>query len=403
MPGEAPDLPALAAVFGRTLRRAGVPVTPERSARFVRALTLAPPRGRGEIYWSARLVFVSARDQIAAFDRVFAAVFDGIADVVERRGEANAPPTPAGVEAGRRPARNPGRTIAAPASAPAPSGAASSDAGAGEKPREALLAAASSAERLRHRDFAELDEEELAALAEIMRRLALTPPQRRSRRARRAAHGERIDLRSTLRRSHRTGGDPIRLLRRRRRLRPRRLVVLCDVSGSMEPYTRAFLQFLHGAVGGADAEAFVFATRLTRLTGELSGNQPGLAIGRAAAAASDWSGGTRIAAALHRFDEDYGRRGMARGAVVAILSDGWERDDPARLGAEMAKLRRLAHRIIWVNPRKASPGFAPLTGGMAAALPFCDALLSGHSLAALEVLVELIGESRRRDGIRELV
>lgn len=182
---------------------------------------------------------------------------------------------------------------------------------------------------------------------------------------------------------------------RRRVLRRRRLVLLCDISGSMEPYSRAFLQFLHAAVGGTDAEAFVFATRLTRLTRALQGRQPELAIERATAVAHDWAGGTRIGETLRRFNDSYGRRGMARGAVVVIVSDGWERGDPALVAEQMERLHRLAHRVVWVNPHKASRDFAPLAGGMAAALPWCDAFVSGHNLSALSAVAEAISTSRR--------
>ena len=163
----------------------------------------------------------------------------------------------------------------------------------------------------------------------------------------------------------------------------------------MEPYARAFLQFLHACVGGVNAEAFVFATRLTRLTLALRGRQPDLAIERAAASAKDWSGGTRIGESLRRFNDEHGRRGMARGAVVVILSDGWERDDPELVAREMQRLHRLAHRIVWVNPRKAGLGYEPLAAGMAAALPSCDAFVSGHNLRALEAVTEAIAEGRR--------
>ena len=262
-----------------------------------------------------------------------------------------------------------------------------------------LVAAASAAERLADRDFADLDAEELLALRRLMRELALAPPPRRTRRARRDRRGERLDVRATLRASHRTGGDPARRIMRRRTREPRRLVVLCDVSASMEPYTRVFLQFLHAAVGGAGAEAFVFATRLTRLTRALRARQPDLALARAAAEAPDWSSGTRIGDALRRFNDLHGRRGMARGAVIVILSDGWERGDPAVVAEQMQRLRRLAHRIVWVNPRRASPRFQPLVGGMAAALPCCDAFVSGHSMRALAEVAAAISDDdtgRRR-------
>jgi uncharacterized protein with von Willebrand factor type A (vWA) domain len=199
-------------------------------------------------------------------------------------------------------------------------------------------------------------------------------------------------MRRTLRGSHRTGGDPIRLAHRRRRVARRRLVILCDISGSMEPYARAYLQFLTSAAGsGPNAEAFVFATRLTRLTRALRSRSPERAIQRAAAAAPDWSSGTRIGDALRAFNDRHGRRGMARGAVVVILSDGWERGDPLLVGREMERLARLAHRIVWVNPRVSADAFSVRSGGMVAALPHCDALVSGHSFEALDEVAEAIG------------
>jgi len=201
-------------------------------------------------------------------------------------------------------------------------------------------------------------------------------------------------MRSTLRRAGRTGGDPAELIRRRRRLRPRGLVLICDVSGSMETYARAYLQLLLSGVGGARAEAFVFATRLTRLTPSLRSVSPDVALARAARAAPDWSGGTRIGEAVRSFNDRYGRRGLARGAVVVILSDGWECGDTELLAREMARLHRLAHRVIWVNPRSAGPLFRPLTSGMVAALPHVDALRSGHSFEAMRELLAEIREDR---------
>jgi uncharacterized protein with von Willebrand factor type A (vWA) domain len=250
---------------------------------------------------------------------------------------------------------------------------------------------ASAQERLGARRFDELEPGELAQLYRLMSRLALATPLRVTRRRRRGHHGELVDLRGTLRASLRTGGDPIRLLRRRRRVVPRRLVLLCDISGSMEPYARAYLQFLTCAAdSGPNAEAFVFATRLTRLTRALSSRHPERAIQRAAATAPDWSSGTRIGDALKTFNDRHGRRGMARGAVVVILSDGWERGDPALVGREMARLARLAHRVVWVNPRVSASGFSVQAGGMVAALPHCDALVSGHSLDALGEVADAI-------------
>ena len=264
----------------------------------------------------------------------------------------------------------------------------------GEDPAEVEvpLPMASDEELLGRKSFDALEPHELAQLYRLMSRLELATPTRRTRRYEKGRHGEHVDLRRTLRASLRTGGDPIRLARRHRRVARRRLVMLCDISGSMEPYARAYLQFLTCAAGsGPNAEAFVFATRLTRLTRALASRNPERAIQRAAAAAPDWSSGTRIGDALREFNDRHGRRGMARGAVIVILSDGWERGDPMLVGREMERLARLAHKIVWVNPRVGADAFSVQSGGMVAALPFCDALVSGHNFQALAEVAEAIG------------
>ncbi|HMJ36204.1 MAG TPA: VWA domain-containing protein [Baekduia sp.] len=392
------DVPGLAAAFGRAVHGAGIPCSPERSVRFARALALTRPASRTQLYWTARTVFVSAHDQVESFDAVFASVFDAVVDPADHRGDQAAQPVPDVARGDQAPP--PG---APPAEAPSADGAPRSSAATASAPgdrdpdaaeREVLVPVASAEEQLARKDFGELDDGELIALRRLMADLSLATPLRRTRRARRARRGDHLDVRATLRASHRTGGDPVRQVRRRRRTRHRPLVVLCDISGSMEPYSRAFLTFLHGAVGGADAEAFVFATRLTRLTRALRGRHPDVAIGRAAAAAPDWSGGTRIGEALQRFNDRHGRRGMARGAVVVIVSDGWETGDPALVRREMERLHRLAHRIVWVNPRKAGRDFQPSAGGMAAALPSCDAFVGGHNLLALAEAIDEIGARR---------
>jgi uncharacterized protein with von Willebrand factor type A (vWA) domain len=387
------DLPRFAVALARRLHAVGVPVTPERSARLAEALSLTYPKRRSELYWIARVTLVSARDQLPAFDATFRALFEAARDPADARGDPSAPPAARAGRPARDPADAPSPSEAAPHGAPTLLQALASTDYAGGTPagREAILAVASSRERLSHRDLAALSAAEVAQVRELGQALALAPPLRRARRSRRHRRGSRADLRTTVRRSLRTGGDPVRLTRRRRRERPRRLVMICDVSGSMEPYARALVQLAQGAAGGARAEAFVFSTRLTRITRELREGQPEVAIRRAAQAASDWSGGTRIGVALGAFNDRFGRRGLARGAVVVILSDGWERDDPARLEIEMERLARLAHRIVWVNPRSAARGFAPLAGGMAAALPHCDAMVSGHDVAALGAVVDAIG------------
>ncbi|HTU30888.1 MAG TPA: VWA domain-containing protein [Solirubrobacteraceae bacterium] len=405
------DLPALAGAFGRRLHEAGVPVTAERSANFAAALSIVRPVARRRLYWTARAVFVSDPSQVRAFNRVFTSVFGtgdpGQAVVPPDAETAPAPPDHRETEERPPDASRPPRTTPHPphAGTSAPAG---SDRGRDEERDERTIEVpmlASDEEVLRDKRFDALDADELAALYALMARLRVATPLRRTRRARRDAHGERIDLRRTLRASLRTGGDPVRLARRRRRQLRRRMVLLCDISGSMEPYARTYLQFLTcAAAGGVSTgrsasrpEAFAFATRLTRLTRALQSRSPERAIQRAAAAAPDWASGTHIGDALKTFNDRYGRRGMARGAVVVILSDGWERGDPHLVAREMQRLARLAYRIVWVNPRTAARDFAPRTGGMAAALPHCDALVSGHTLAALHEVIDAIGADRARD------
>jgi uncharacterized protein with von Willebrand factor type A (vWA) domain len=375
------DLPPLVASFGRRLHDRGVPVTPGRSADFARALTLVRPIARHRLYWTARACFVTDPAQVPAFDEVFFTVFGSRLDQPEAEPDEA---RPLDSDASRRP-----RTGDAEER-----GRGGADQGGGEGEEETgsdlPLLLASDEEVLRRKRFDELEPHELAHLYRLMSSLRLAPPERRTRRYRRGRQGEHVDLRRTLRTSLRTGGDPIRLARRHRRVARRRLVVLCDISGSMEPYARAYLQFLTAAGTGARAEAFVFATRLTRVTRALAARNPERALRRAAEAAPDWSSGTRIGAALREFNDRHGRRGLARGAVVVILSDGWELGDPRLVEREMARLSRLAHRIVWVNPRVAADAFAVRSGGMVAALPYCDALVSGHSFAALDEVVTAI-------------
>jgi uncharacterized protein with von Willebrand factor type A (vWA) domain len=227
--------------------------------------------------------------------------------------------------------------------------------------------------------------------------LALLAPRVGRRRTRRygPARNGRVDLERTVRRMLRQGGEPTRLAHRARRRKPRRLVVLADVSGSMEPYADAVLRFAHAAVRSApfNTEVFTLGTRLTRITRELRARDPDAALRAAAAAIPDWSGGTRLGDAVKVFLDHWGQRGVARGAVVVLCSDGWERGDPTLLGAQAQRLARLAHAVIWVNPHKGKPGYEPITGGMVAALPHIDHLVAGHSLAALERLVQIITEA----------
>ena len=381
------DLASLAAALSRRLHDAGLPVTPGRSIGFTRALTIVRPVARRQLYWTTRAVFVSDQAHVPVFDAVFFSIFGAGPGAEQAAPDA---PTRAASPDERPRSEHAVSDEVGPSAFPSPAlGQAGED---DETGIELPFARASDEERLRRTSFDALQPHELAQLYELMSQLELATPERRTRRYEHRRRGERIDLRRTLRGGLRTAGDPVRLARRRRRISPRRLVLLCDISGSMEPYARAYLQFLTCAAGsGPNAEAFVFATRLTRITRALASRNPERAIQRAAAAAPDWSSGTRIGDALREFNDRHGRRGMARGAVVVILSDGWERGDPMLVGREMERLARLAHRIVWVNPRVGADDFAVRSGGMVAALPYCNALVSGYTFAALGEVIDAIG------------
>jgi len=393
-----PDPRVVCAAFGDLLHRAGIPVTPERSARFAAAVTLAEPVGLEQLYWLGRVTLTTDRGQFATYDRVFRQVFRGLVDLGELHSPASddqetpAPEAPGGDtaisvrERGEESSDGRHGTSATP-------GAVSDDS---DSDGAAALAAVSEVERLNDREFSTLTAEELSLLQRLVEQLPLVPPLRRGRRAKRHRSAGAIDIRATLRRSHRTAGDPVRLMHRKRATKPRRIILIADVSGSMEPYARIYLHLLRGAVRAIKAEAFVFATHLTRLTAQLSSMNTEHAYAKAAEAANDWSGGTRIGYSIKDFIDQFGRRGMARGAVVVIVSDGWESDRPEILGEAMMQLSRLAHHVIWVNPRKAAESFEPLTGGMAVALPFVDTFLSGHSLRALQEVMEAIAAAGDR-------
>lgn len=403
--GFVADIARVVAAFGAALRDAGLPAGPDRCERFARAITVLRPTSVTQLRACGLTSIVSAPDQIEVFDRVFAEVFGD-------RVDPTVPGGPAEVTAGKEKADGEA-AVTVPLEA-MPSGMQPSDLSADEQSgdddadddpaSDPWHALASATERLGERDFADLSADELRALDVLMRKLALATPLRRTRRYRSSASGNRADLRATLREARRTGGEPLRLARRAVRVRPRRLVVLCDISGSMEPYARAMLQLIYcastaGRSSGpgisltASTEVFTFATRLTRITDELASAPAGAVLDRAGKAAPDWSGGTRIGLALKHFNDRFGCRGMARGAVVLIISDGWETDEPAQLSAQMARLSRVAYRIVWANPRTKSPQYRPEVRGMAAAWPYCDAVVSAHSLNALDDLLAALARS----------
>jgi uncharacterized protein len=363
-------------LLAASMRAAGARVGVDELLAAHRALAAVDASDRDAAYFALRATLCSRRTDLEAFDAAFAELF-----ALPR---APRPEPPAALD---EVASLVLPRVAVPgAKAPQLSAA----------DIEVVPAAWSDVELLHEKDFAEYTDGERLAARAIMRRLASVGPQRASRRTRPARrrgappHAATPDLRRTIRASLRTGGDPFERHWREPGERPRPLVLVCDVSGSMEPYARMLLQYMQACVAARRrVEAFVFGTRLTRVTGELAGRDPDRALDRAAGAAEDWSGGTRIGEALATLNREYGRR-VGRGAIVVLLSDGWDRGDPQQLSAEMARLERCTHRLIWLNPLKASPEYEPLTRGMQAALPYVDHFLAGNSLASLEDLAILM-------------
>jgi uncharacterized protein len=367
-PGQAERI---AVGFARALRAAGVPVPPGRVLTFVAALAQVGLDRRQAVYWAGHATLVGRPEDRPVYDRIFDAFWLGEVQAAW----SVTPPTVTVIvddESGDDPDPD----------------------GDEDDPADVLEVRYSRTEILRQRDFAQLTPEEWAEAERLIAELRLTAELRRARRRRPARRrATQPDLRRTVRRALPTGGEPVRLAWRTRTLRPRRLVVLVDVSGSMDSYARALMRLAHAAMrarNGVQVEVFTLGTRLTRLTRELSQRDPDSALAAAAGSVPDWSGGTRLGECLREFNDRWGARGMARGAVTVVFSDGWDRGDPAELGAEMARLHRLAHRLVWVNPLKASPGFAPLARGMAAALPWVDDFVAGHSVAALQELAAVI-------------
>ena len=364
----------VAVAMARTLRGLGVANPPDATVAYASALGEVGVERRSSAYWAGRATLVRRPEDIAAYDRAFAAVFEGRV---------------AGPDAGPPPAVESVTLLVDTDDAPP----AEADDGADEGvdgPTYSLRW--SDREVLRRKDFAHCSVAELDEAHRLMADLRLVGAQRRSRRLRPTSHRRGpLDLRATTRRALHTGGEPLRTMHRRSGERPRRVILLCDVSGSMEAYARALVRFAHVAVvGRAQVEVFTLGTRCTRVTRELRSHDPDAALDAVAGAVDDWSGGTRLGEGLRTFNDTWGLRGLARGAVVVILSDGWDRGDPAVLGEQVCRLQRVAHRLVWVNPLKASPGFTPVARGMAAALPHVDELVEGHSLDSLERLAEVI-------------
>jgi uncharacterized protein with von Willebrand factor type A (vWA) domain len=365
--------------FGRVLREAGLEVGPGRMEDALRGLDAVDVTRQDDVYWTLRTTLVARREDLEPFDRAFDAWFL------------------------RRSLRTPARREVDPRALHKDAKRVRRDPRAG---REAAPAEGepdsighSAHEVLRHKDFAAMTPEELAAARGLIAEMVTDRPRRRSHRLRAHRRGHVLHMRALARDALATGGDPVRRRFRRRTQAPRKLVVLCDVSGSMEPYTRALLLYLHAMVrSGRGVEVFAFGTRLTRLTAELRTRDPEVALARAAERVVDWASGTRIGASLKRYNDVWGRRALTRGAVVLIASDGWERQDHELVGTEMARLHRAAYAVVWVNPVKGHPEYQPLAAGMRAALPSIDRFVPGHNLASLEALAGLLARIERRHG-----
>jgi uncharacterized protein with von Willebrand factor type A (vWA) domain len=373
--------------FGRALRATGAEVGPGRLRDALLALDAVGLGSRDSVYWALRCTLISRAEQIPAFDAAFASFWGEEArpGAVHETLIDQPPPGGAPVEEALPDAELRERLVES----------LTLDAGDGddEDDEEAseMGQAWSASERLRALDFSAYTATEMRAAKRLIDRVALAGPRRRSRRLEPAHDGRQLDKRLTLRSAMRTEGYPLERAWRRRRLVRRRLVFLVDVSGSMEAYARATIMFLHAAIGpGRKVEAFTFGTRLTRVTAELAHSDPDVALRAAAGAVPDWAGGTRIGDNLAAFNERFGRRGLTRGAVVVIVSDGWERGDTALLGAEMERIARSAHTVVWVNPLAGEPGYEPLVQGMVAALPHVDVFMPGHNLASFEELASVL-------------
>ena len=372
----APGVPFIRvlAEFTAELRAAGLTAGTGDLLAYSQAMSTLDPADLLDLYWAGRATLVNRRDSIATYDAVFRRFFLGapgpLGDLLTLQARL-------GPEAQS--------VLEVPATEP--------PAGTEDGTEEATLGLmASDAEALRHKSFAACTPGELAAVRRIMRRIRLAAPRRRTRRTAEAPAGHSPDLRRMVRDSMRAGGEPPGLRWRQRTVRPRPLILILDVSGSMADYSRNLLQFAYSAKRAATrVEVFCFGTRLTRVTRALDRRRPDDALRRAAEAVFDWEGGTRIGASLDAFVRDWGRRGLARGGIVVICSDGLDRGDPELLATAMQRLARLSYRIVWMNPHKgANRDFRPATLGMLVAAPHIDVLLSGHDLSSLEELATLL-------------
>jgi uncharacterized protein len=371
VPEESPFVPVLVG-FARELRSAGIAAGTGDVLTYLSAMSPLDPSDLVDLYWAGRTTLVGRRDDIGVYDEVFRRYF-----------LAEGAPAAALLTLRASGAAEVEAAMVMPGTEPGPEE---------DEEKPALGWTASDVDVLKHRSFAACTPAELAALRRIMARIRLTPPRRRTRRARAAAKGRPPDLRKTIRSAMRMHGEPADLYFRQRTMRLRPLILILDVSGSMADYSRHLLQFAHSAKqASAKVEVFCFGTRLTRITKALNHRRPDSALEQAAAAVVDWDGGTRIGQSLEAFARRWGRGGLCRGGVVVICSDGLDRGDPGQLAAAMERLSRLCYRLVWLNPHKGDdPHFRPSTVGMMVAAPHIDLLLSGHDLASLEQLAQML-------------
>ena len=361
------EVERLAAGFIHTLRSGGLTVPVSSSLRYVESLRAVGLGNGDDVYWAGRATLVVRPEDIAMYNAMFLAFFHRDGSGFKVRFEDEPEAATIGIDEGGE--------------------------GEGDASDDDTVALRYSATEVRgDKDFADFTKAELVEAQRVMARMRLTPAKRASRRRVASDRGTRNDLRRTVRAAMRAGGEPIALARTSTGTRTRRLVLLLDVSGSMEPYARVLIRFAHAAVvGRGRVEVFALGTRLTRMTRQLGSHDVDEAVETAAASVVDWSGGTRLGEAIGAYNDEWGQRGMSRGAIVVVLSDGWDRGDPEEMGRQMERLARTAHRVVWVNPLKASPGYEPIARGMAAALPHVDTFLEGHCLDSLATLADAIG------------
>ncbi len=371
------DVAEVATGLSNSLRRAGLVTSVSATLDFARALALVDVARPESVFYAGQACFCRSAEDGEIYAATFWAFFSSLRQTLPGGRLTTLPPTPTG----------------SPPLRPAGAGDPGADRdGDGDDESIVTRVAYSASERLRAKDFSLMTDDERAEASRLIYALRRVSPTRPGRRATRSAGGAgALDVRATVRGALTHGGDPVTLSRRSRSRRPRPLVLVLDVSGSMDQYARAMLRFAHATVlAHPRVEVFTLGTRCTRVTRSLHWRDGDGALARVAAVAPDFEGGTRLGACLATFNQEFGLGGVARGAVVVVSSDGWDRGEPDELAEQMARLSRVANRVIWVNPLKVSPGYEPLARGMAAALPYVDDFVSGHSLAALEELARVM-------------